>query len=45
LEVPWFPTHIDDFDHIGKRCLGAGDGFEATDHPGLNDAAYRKRRT
>lgn len=26
-EVPWFPTSLYDFDHIGKRILGAGDGI------------------
>lgn len=26
-EVPWFPTKIEDFDHIGKRILGEGDGI------------------
>ena len=25
--VPWFPTDINDFDHIGKRTLGEGDGI------------------
>ncbi len=43
-EVPWFPTAIEDFDHIGKRILGAGDGIQDTDHPGFSDAEYRKRR-
>lgn len=36
-EVPWFPTHIDDFDHIGKRVLSSGDGIQEVDHPGFND--------
>lgn len=26
-EVPWFPTQIEDFDHIGKRTLTSGDGI------------------
>lgn len=26
-EVPWFPISIYDFDHIGKRILGSGDGI------------------
>lgn len=26
-EVPWFPTQIEDFDHIGKRVLSSGDGI------------------
>lgn len=26
-EVPWFPTHIDDFNNIGKRILSSGDGI------------------
>ena len=43
-EVPWFPTIIDDFDHIGKRTLSSGDGIQATDHPGFSDPEYRKRR-
>lgn len=43
-EVPWFPTRLADFDHIGKRVLGAGDGIQDTDHPGFNDKEYRKRR-
>ena len=25
--VPWFPTQIEDFDHIGKRILSEGDGI------------------
>ena len=43
-EVPWFPVNMSDFDHIGKRILGAGDGIQDTDHPGFNDAEYRRRR-
>ncbi len=43
-EVPWFPTIIDDFDHIGKRTLTSGDGIQETDHPGFSDPEYRKRR-
>lgn len=43
-EVPWFPTKISDFDHIGKRILGSGDGIEDVDHPGFTDAAYREKR-
>ena len=26
-EVPWFPTRIEDFDHIGRTVLGEGDGI------------------
>jgi len=26
-EVPWFPTNINDFNHIGKRILSEGDGI------------------
>jgi hypothetical protein len=26
-EVPWFPTKIEDFNLIGKRILGEGDGI------------------
>lgn len=43
-EVPWFPTSLYDFDQIGNRILGAGDGIQDTDHPGFNDPEYRKRR-
>jgi len=43
-EVPWFPTQIEDFDHIGKRTLSSGDGIQETDHPGFNDKEYRNRR-
>jgi len=43
-EVPWFPTKIEDFDFIGKRILGSGDGIEDVDHPGFKDAAYREKR-
>jgi len=43
-EVPWFPTKISDFDHIGKRILGEGDGIQETDHPGFRDPVYRERR-
>jgi len=43
-EVPWFPTKIQDFDHIGKRILGEGDGIQEADHPGFRDPVYRERR-
>jgi phenylalanine-4-hydroxylase len=33
-----------DFNHIGKRILGEGDGIQAADHPGFRDEAYKKRR-
>ena len=26
-EVPWFPTRIEDFDFIGKKTLGEGEGI------------------
>jgi len=42
--VPWFPTKIEDFDYIGKRILGEGDGIQEADHPGFRDKEYRKRR-
>lgn len=44
-QVPWFPTQIEDFDHIGKRVLSSGDGIQETDHPGFNDPEYRQRRS
>lgn len=43
-EVPWFPTQIEDFEHIGKRVLTEGDGIQEADHPGFRDPVYRKRR-
>lgn len=43
-QVPWFPTQIEDFDHIGRRTLSSGDGIQETDHPGFNDQEYRSRR-
>ena len=43
-EVPWFPTSISDFNHIGKRILGEGDGIQDADHPGFRDPVYRERR-
>lgn len=43
-EVPWFPTQIEDFDHIGKRILGEGDGIQEADHPSFRDPEYRARR-
>lgn len=27
VEVPWFPTQIEDFDNLGKNVLAAGDGI------------------
>lgn len=27
VEVPWFPTRIEDFDFIGRRTLSEGDGI------------------
>ena len=42
--VPWFPNDINDFDHIGKRILGEGDGIQDADHPGFRDPVYRARR-
>jgi hypothetical protein len=26
-EVPWFPTQIEDFDHVGRIILSEGDGI------------------
>jgi hypothetical protein len=26
-EVPWFPTTIDHFNHIGNKILSSGDGI------------------
>ena len=43
-EVPWFPTRIEDFNHIGKRILSEGDGIQEADHPSFRDQDYRKRR-
>lgn len=43
-EVPWFPTRIEDFDFIGKRTLGEGEGIQESDHPSFRDPVYKKRR-
>ena len=43
-EVPWFPTQVEDFVHIGKKILSEGEGIQEADHPGFRDPTYRKRR-
>lgn len=43
-EVPWFPTRIEDFDQIGNKVLGEGDGIQEVDHPSFRDQEYRRRR-
>lgn len=43
-EVPWFPTRIEDFDHIGKKILAEGEGIQEAEHPSFRDPVYRKRR-
>lgn len=43
MEVPWFPTRIEDFDHIGKKVLDEQEIGER-DHPSFRDPEYRKRR-
>ena len=43
VEVPWFPTRIEDFDHIGLKVMDESDiGY--SDHPSFRDPEYRKRR-
>ena len=42
-EVPWFPVHISELDGIANRTLDLGTDLPS-DHPGANDADYRKRR-
>ena len=42
--MPWFPTRIEDFDFIGKRILGEGDGIQEADHPSFRDPVYKARR-
>jgi len=45
MEVPWFPTRVEDFDFIGKKYLKVEDGtIEYVDHPTFSDPVYRKRR-
>ena len=43
VEVPWFPTRIEDFDHIGRKVLDESEIGER-DHPSFRDQEYRKRR-
>lgn len=43
-EVPWFPTRIEDFNFIGNKVLGEGNGIQEVDHPSFRDPVYRKRR-
>jgi hypothetical protein len=43
---PRFPTSIKDLDHCVKDMIGSGgDGLIDPDHPGFNDANYKKRRS
>lgn len=43
VEVPWFPTRIEDFDEMGKNVMSETDiGY--SDHPSFTDPEYRKRR-
>lgn len=44
VEVPWFPTRMTDFDFIGKKTLGEGEGIQEADHPGFRDVEYKARR-
>ena len=41
VEVPWFPTRIQDLDNIGKKVLAEGDGIQEADHPSFRDPVYR----
>ena len=42
-EVAWFPKSIYDLNLIGRQLMSAGEQL-TSDHPGFNDANYRKRR-
>lgn len=42
-EVPWFPKTLHDLDMIGRTVLSGGESLYS-DHPGFNDAVYKKRR-
>ena len=42
--VPWFPTKIEDLDHVGNKLLMLGSGILDVDHPSFRDPVYRKRR-
>jgi phenylalanine-4-hydroxylase len=42
-EVPWFPKKLVDLNQMGRYLLSANETL-AADHPGFNDAEYRKRR-
>ena len=44
-EVPWFPTHIEDLDHFGKKLITKDNGgIIEVDHPSFKDEQYYKRR-
>jgi phenylalanine-4-hydroxylase len=43
VEVPWFPTRIEDFDHIGKNVFGEEE-IGSLDHPQFRDPVYKARR-
>ena len=46
LSVPWFPLSIKELDKCVTDTIGSdGGGLVSPDHPGFNDAEYRKRRT
>lgn len=42
-DVPWFPRHVAELDHIANNTLDAGTAL-AADHPGFHDRQYRARR-
>jgi len=42
-EVPWFPRHQRELDRVAAQTLEAGVALES-DHPGFQDAQYRRRR-
>ncbi|XP_052691881.1 tryptophan 5-hydroxylase 1-like isoform X1 [Crassostrea angulata] len=44
MSVPWFPKDIGDLDNIDPKTFTSGEELKA-EHPGFNDAEYKKRRT
>jgi len=44
VNVPYFPTSLDDVEKMGKIVLSGGNQLINEDHPGFNDKQYVSRR-